>query len=160
MMHEDRTPDEAAADDELLTRLRAVWVHRDPVPSGLVDRMVAAAAASDIAREYALLTLVEGTLEAVRSDTDALTLQFSDGRTTVLLHVTECDDGHRRIDGWVDATALSVTLEQAGVERQMESGDQARFAFDDVRPGLSRILLTVRDIDGSVSGFQTPRFEV
>ena len=50
------------------------------MPADLVDRMVAAVAVEDLSREYALLTLVEGsTLAAVRGETDTATLQFSDG---------------------------------------------------------------------------------
>ncbi len=93
-----------AADAALFARLRAVWEEVDPVPADLVDRMVAAVAVGDLSREYALLTLVEGsTLAAVRGETDTATLQFSDGETSVLLHVTATEDGSRRVDGWVDA---------------------------------------------------------
>ena len=103
-----------AADAALFARLRAVWEEVDPVPADLVDRMVAAVAVEDLSREYALLTLVEGSqLAAVRGETDTATLQFSDGTTSVLLHVTATEDGSRRVDGWVDAAALAIRLARA-----------------------------------------------
>ena len=49
-----------AADAALFARMRAMWEDVDPVPADLVDRMVAAVAVEDLSREYALLTLVEG----------------------------------------------------------------------------------------------------
>lgn len=152
---------EAAADAALFARLRSVWTDRDPVPTGLVDRMVAAVAVEDLSREYEMLTLVEsGLLAAVRGDTDASTLQFTDGTTTVLVHVTMAEGGARRIDGWVDADALAVKLAQGDREWASDSGEGGRFAFDGVPPGLSRVRLVVRDADGELRDFQTPQFEI
>ena len=57
-----------AADAALFARMRTMWEQVDPEPADLVDRMVAAVAVEDLSREYALLTLVEGsTLAAVRT---------------------------------------------------------------------------------------------
>lgn len=148
------------ADAALFARLRTVWQRVDPVPAELIDRMVAAVAVEDLSREYALLTLVEGAeLSAVRGETDTLTLQFSDGTTSVLLHVTATENGGRRVDGWVDGTALAVRLAQGGQEWSADAGENGRFAFDDVTPGVSRIRLVLKDRDG-VREFMTPHFEV
>jgi hypothetical protein len=149
-----------AADAALFARMRAMWQDIDPVPAELVDRMVAAVAVEDLSREYALLTLVSGELADVRGDADTLTLQFSDGDTSVLLHVTAPEEGKRRIDGWVDATALAVKLVQGDRERTAELGEHGRFAFDDVKPGVCRVRLVVRDEDDRLREFQTPQFEV
>lgn len=152
---------DSAADAALFARLRAVWEQVDPAPVGLVDRMVAAVAVEDLSREYALLTLVEAaSLTAVRSESDAATLQFTDGTTTVLLHVTMAEGGSRRIDGWVDAEALAVRLAQGEREWPAEPGEHGRFAFEGVAPGLSRLRLVVRGADGELRDFQTPQFEV
>lgn len=153
-MHEEHVADAA-----LFARLRSVWETVDPMPVDLVDRMVATIAMEDITREYALLTLVEGSLANVRSDTETLTLQFSDGTTNVLLHVSANESGARRIDGWVDAPTLAVKLIQDDREAAADIGDSGRFAFDDVRPGISRLRLAVRGDDG-IREFQTPLFEV
>ncbi|WP_341994362.1 hypothetical protein MRBLWH7_002188 [Microbacterium sp. LWH7-1.2] len=149
-----------AADAALFARMRRMWEHVDPVPADLVDRMVAAVAVEDLSREYALLTLVEGTFAAVRGETDTATLQFSDGTTSVLLHVTATEDGGRRVDGWVDATALAIRLIQGDREWSAEPGEHGRFAFDEVTPGMARLRLVVRDADGAMRDFQTPQFEV
>jgi len=149
-----------AADAALFARMRAMWQHIDPAPADLVDRMVAAVAVEDLSREYALLTLVTGDLAAVRGDTDTATLQFSDGTTSVLVHVTVTEHGARRIDGWVDAAALAIRLVQGEREWSTDAGEHGRFAFDSVPAGVSRLRLVVRDADGDMHDFQTPQFEV
>lgn len=149
-----------AADAALFARMRRMWEDVDPVPADLVDRMVAAVAVEDLSREYALLTLVEGTLAAVRGETDTATLQFGDGTTSVLLHVTATEGGGRRVDGWVDATALAIRLVQDDREWSAEPGEHGRFAFEEVTPGVARLRLVVRDADGAMHDFQTPQFEV
>ncbi|MDR7184753.1 MULTISPECIES: hypothetical protein [Microbacterium] len=149
-----------AADAALFARMRRMWEDVDPVPADLVDQMVAAVAVEDLSREYALLTLVEGTFAAVRGETDTATLQFSDGTTSVLLHVTATEGGDRRVDGWVDATALAIRLIQGDREWSAEPGEHGRFAFDEVTPGMARLRLVVRDADGTLRDFQTPQFEV
>ena len=149
-----------AADAALFARMRRMWEDVDPVPADLVDRMVAAVAVEDLTREYALLTLVEGTLAAVRGESDTATLQFSDGETSVLLHVTATKSGGRRVDGWVDASALAIRLVQGDREWAAEPGEHGRFAFDEVTPGVARLRLVVRSADGALRDFQTPQFEV
>ena len=149
-----------AADAALFARMRRMWEEIDPVPADLVDRMVAAVAVEDLSREYALLTLVEGSLAAVRGESDTATLQFSDGTTTVLLHVTATEDGGRRVDGWVDAAALAIRLVQDDREWATDPGEHGRFAFEEVAPGVGRLRLVVRDADGALRDFQTPQFEV
>jgi len=152
--------DDVAADAAMFARLRAAWEERDPVPAGLIDRMVAAVAVEDLSREYALLTLVEGEYAAVRGESDTSTLQFSDGETSVLLHVTATESGDHRIDGWVDAAAAAVRLVQGEREKSATVGEHGRFAFDGVRAGLTRVRLTVTRADGTATEFQTPQFEI
>lgn len=150
-----------AADATLFARLRGVWDEVDPVPAELVDRMIAAVAVEDLTREYALLTLVEASaLSAVRGTADTATLQFSDGTMTVLLHVTRDESGAHRLDGWVDAAALAIRLVQGDRALTAEPGEHGRFAFEDVRPGVSHLRLVVRGADGELHDFQTPQFEV
>lgn len=150
-----------AADAALFARLRRVWEEVDPVPLDLVDRMVAAVAVEDLTREYALLTLVESSeLSAVRGSADTATLQFSDGSTTVLLHVTATDAGTHRIDGWVDGSTLAVRLVQGDREFATDPTEHGRFAFDEVAQGVSRLRLVVKDSAGDLRDFQTPQFEI
>jgi hypothetical protein len=150
-----------AADAALFARMRAMWQDVDPMPAELVDRMVAAVAVEDLSREYALLTLVESSqFAAVRGETDTATLQFSDGTTSVLLHVTATEDGSRRLDGWVDAAVLAIRLVQGDREWTADPGEHGRFAFESVSAGVSRLRLVVRGDDGELHDFQTPQFEV
>lgn len=148
------------ADAALFARLREAWTQLDPVPADLVDRMVAAVAVVDLTREYEMLTLVHPTLAAVRSESETTTLQFSDGTTNVLLHVSAAAGGRRRLDGWVDAVPLAIMLVQGDAEVSTASGENNRFAFEDVAPGLSHVRLVVRGAEGDMREFHTPQFEI
>lgn len=145
-------------DDELMAALRAMWQVTDPIPDDLIERMVAVVASDDISREYALLTLVEDATAAVRGDAETAILQFSDGRISVLLHISQAGKGARRVDGWVDADASEIVLEQGDRSWTAEPGEHGRFAFTEVSPGLCRVRLTVPDEEGG-RGFATPQFE-
>lgn len=146
-------------DAQMFARLRTLWGEIDPVPAGLIDRMVASVAADGLTREYALLTLVEGQLAAVRGDADALTLQFSDGSTSILLHVTSTASGRRRVDGWVDTAAAEIVLTQGEKTRTTVPEETGRFVFDDVPPGLTRVRLTTV-IGDETRTLATPQFEL
>lgn len=143
----------------MFARLRSLWNDVDPVPAGLIDRMVATVAADGLNREYALPTLVEGQLGAVRGEADALTLQFSDGSTSILLHVTTTASGRRRVDGWVDTAAAEIVLTQGERSRSTSPEETGRFVFDDVPPGLTRVRLTTVIGDESRT-LSTPQFEL
>lgn len=146
-------------DAQLLDRLRALWSEVDPVPADLVDRMIAAVAADTLSGEYALLTLVEGGLAEVRGDSDALTLQFSDGSTSILLHITMTASGRRRVDGWVDTAAAEIELLQGERVMSTTPTDTGRFVFDEVPAGLTRVRLTTA-VGGESRALATPRFEL
>lgn len=146
-------------DARMFARLRTLWSEVDPVPAGLIDRMVAAVAADGLNREYALLTLVEGQLAAVRGEADALTLQFSDGSTSILLHVTTTASGRRRVDGWVDTAAAEIVLTQGERSRSTSPEETGRFVFDEVPPGLTRVRLTTV-IGDETRTLSTPQFEL
>ncbi|GAA1153615.1 hypothetical protein ABTZ44_15685 [Microbacterium oxydans] len=146
-------------DAQMFARLRSLWSEVDPMPAGLIDRMVAAVAADGLNREYALLTLVEGQLGAVRGEADALTLQFSDGSTSILLHVTTTASGRRRVDGWVDTAAAEIVLTQGEKTRSITPEETGRFVFDDVPPGLTRVQLTTV-IGDETRTLATPQFEL
>jgi hypothetical protein len=154
---------EFAQDAVLFARMRAMWAQVDPMPADLIDRMVAAIAVDDLSREYALLTLVQTDLAAVRGDGDVLTLQFSDGTVTVLLHITRTEQGTHRIDGWVDATPIAVSIvpgSDGGKGRDAQLGEHGRFEIDGIGAGLVRLRLTVRDDQGATHDMQTPQFEL
>lgn len=146
-------------DAELFARLRSLWTGIDPAPAGLIDRMIAAVATDSLSEEYALLTLVEQPLGAVRGDADALTLQFSDGTTSILLHVTTTANGRHRIDGWVDTAAAEITLSQGDSIRSTTPTDTGRFVFDDVPSGMTKVRLSAGAGDEART-LTTPSFEL
>lgn len=146
-------------DAALFAQLRSLWRDVDPVPATLIDRMIAAVATEGLSQEYALLTLVEQPLGLVRGEADALTLQFSDGTTSILLHVTRTAGGRHRVDGWVDTSAAVIDLVQGERTRSTTASETGRFVFDDVPDGLTlvRLATTVGDEDRILT---TPQFEL
>ncbi|MER7798012.1 hypothetical protein [Microbacterium sp. NPDC096154] len=151
--------DSEEEDRETLAALRRMWERVDEPPQDLAERMIAAVAVDDVSREYALLTEVTAGQAAVRSEQERLTLQFSDEATSVLLHVSATESGNRRIDGWSEPAVLAARLSQDAHEWAAELGEEGRFAFADVTPGLSAVRLIVR-MDGELREFITPQFEV
>lgn len=146
-------------DARLFARLRTLWRDVDPVPATLIDRMVAAVAAEGLSQEYALLTLVESELSAVRGQADALTLQFSDGTTSILLHVTTTGPGRHRVDGWVDTAAGEIVLTQGERTMTAEPGETGRFVFEDVPAGLTSVRLRT-EVGDEIRTLATPQFEI
>lgn len=146
-------------DRETLAALKRMWESADAPPVDLAERMIAAVAVDDLSREYALLTEVTADRAAVRTEQERLTLQFSDDSTSVLLHVSATETGSRRVDGWSDPPVLAARLSQDAREWAAVLGEEGRFAFGDVAPGLSNVRLIVR-MDGELREFVTPQFEV
>lgn len=144
-------------DDRLFAQLRIAHEELDPVPADLADRMIAAVAVADLSREYALLTLIEDSEAAVRGDSETSTMQFSDGTARVLLHITRTANDMRRVDCWVDATAVEVRLTQGQRSWTTLPDEQGRCAFDEVPPGLSRVVLVTAP---EAKDLLTPQFEV
>lgn len=145
------------SDDALFARLRIAQEEIDPMPADLADRMIAAIAIADVSREYALLTLIEYAEVAVRGGSETTTLQFSDGTASVLLHISHTASGRRRVDCWVDAGAAEVRLTQGRRSWTTVPDGQGRCAFDEIPPGLSRVLLVTA---AGAKDLLTPQFEV
>lgn len=143
-------------DADLFAVLRTAIEDVDPVPTDLADRMVAVVAVADLSREYALLTMVEGVEGAVRGDAETTTLQFSDGVSSVLLHISHTAQNLRRIDGWVDADTTEIRLTQGERSWSVPPGELGRFAFDDIPPGLTRVQLVT---GANTKDLLTPQFE-
>lgn len=155
------TSEHLTEDAALFAALRRTWSAVDPAPAGLVDAMVAAVASADLDREYALLALVDSdATAAVRGDADLFTLQFSDGKTNLLVHVTPGEHGLARLDGWVDGEVAEVRLLHADADRATDCTD-GRFSFDDVAAGVTRLRVVLRDPEpGGAADLLTPRFEL
>ena len=151
-----------AADAALFARLRMAWEEVDPVPADLVDRMVAAVAVEDLSREYALLTLVEGSvLGAVRGEADTATLavqrwhdQRAPARERHRRGCTSC-----RMDGWMAQPSRSGSARVIS-DWSAEASEHGRFAFETIPAGVSYLRLVVRGAEGDLHEFQTPQFEM
>lgn len=143
-------------DASLFAALRTAIEDVDPVPPDLADRMVTAVAVADLSREYALLTMVEGIEGAVRGDAETTTLQFSDGVSSVLLHISHTAQNLRRIDGWVDADTTEIRLSQGERSWSVPPGELGRFAFDNIPSGLTRVQLVT---GATTKDLLTPQFE-
>lgn len=144
-------------DARLLAGIRGAAEEFDPMPADLADRMIAALAVADLADEYALLTLVEDAFRAVRGDAETSTLQFSDGTSGLVLHVSGAESGLRRIDGWVNAEADEIRLVQGARSWIVPTDTHGRFVVDDVPPGLCRVQVITA---GDGKDLITPQFEV
>ena len=144
-------------DRELFTALRGMWARRDPVPTGLVENVLVALAALDLADEYELLTLVSDSVDrqGARARVGARVLEFAHDAMTVMLRVSELDDGTLRIDGWTaPARTGTVRLEREATDDTAQVSTDGRFEFTAARPGPAR--LTVAPDDGP--GFTTDDF--
>jgi hypothetical protein len=144
-------------DRELFTELRGMWDGRDPVPAGLVDDVLVALAALDLADEYELLTLVSDSAHRLgaRAETGARVLEFAHSSITVMLRVSELDDGTVRVDGWTaPARPGLVRLDRGASDESAPVSGDGRFEFSRLPHGLAR--LTLVPDDGA--GFTTDSF--
>jgi hypothetical protein len=154
-------------DAQLLDAARRASAEHDPVPPGLVDRMVAVTrdvAESDPDLELQLLLVVErfDQLVGTRGGARSYTLRFGGGDDIdMLVRVSIADDeGRARLDGWlVPALAGPIAVREVGGAGRIVAGladADGRFEFPDLSPGLYRMSLTL----DSERTFGTPAFEI
>jgi len=153
----------------LLQIVRDVWEERDPVPEGLVERMLAVVQAeailSDVDLDYELLVLVERSTElAGARGTAAYTLQFVHDDTELLLRASSEESTGARLDGWL-APAERMTVRATLIQHdapsrdwETESDDRGRFEFKDLPAGLYRLWFTPQNAE--TRPFGTPAFEI
>lgn len=146
-------------DDQLLDALRTLWERRDPVPTGLVDRVQFAIWLEDLDTEVEMLALTSevDVAAGARSTETARTVTFSTDHLSIMITVSERPDGRRRVDGWVSpASSGEVVVRQAdGSSRDAVVDADGRFALDDLVPGMAQLVL--RSDDSSVA---TPPIEL
>ena len=154
---------EHADDVGLFSALRRMWRAKDPMPAGLVDDVLVALATRELADDYALLTLVDDSSELIgtRSPVGVRVLEFSEGSTSVMLRVSELDDGRVRLDGWlVPAGTGTVHLEQDAADQSGMVSAEGRFEFAAVARGLTRLRLVPDPIPPASAGFSTEQFDL
>jgi len=154
-------------EDELLfADVRRATDAADPVPSGMVERMVAVTrdiAHSDPDLELQLMLVVERFAELVgtRGGARSYTLRFGGEGVDLLVRVgVSEEEGRARLDGWlVPAESAPVQIREVGGEgRTYDSVAEAsgRFEFPDLPTGFYRVSLKLADDQT----FGTPAFEI
>ena len=136
-----------AADRRLLNRLRRMFEERDPMPAGLIERVLFSLQLESLDVELlpSLLSQEAGVeLAAARADDveDVRTVTFGSERVTLMLTLSAAEGSGHRVDGWiVPVGPLPVEVRLAGGTRTTVADDTGRFAFDDIPSGLVQFVL-------------------
>lgn len=150
--------------DTTFDDLAAMWERRDPMPPGLIDKVLVALATENLDAEYELLHLVERSRElaGVRSGGEAMTIAFSGGAFSLLLRVSELTDASCRVDGWVTPPqSMTVKVTQQSRNLQAVVDALGRFEIPRLPTGLTRFFLLSDDAKEPGDGlFATPTFEL
>jgi hypothetical protein len=151
--------------DPIFGDLATMWEERDPMPPGLIDKVLVAIATENLDDEYELLHLVERSreLEGVRGVIgEAITITFAGGAFSLLLRVTALDEKSCRVDGWVTPQApmtLRVSQPTGTIHALVDA--LGRFEIPRLPTGLTRFFLLADDSDDDSDGsFATPTFEL
>jgi hypothetical protein len=152
------------SDDEATLRdLARLWDRYDPMPRGLVERVLVAIETDDLDREYELLHLVERSheLTGTRAVTEALTISFAVGDFGLMLRVSATREGYCRVDGWATPPSrMRVTLSQQDHTLEVDVDERGRFEFGDVPVGLTRFWLASTGDPATERLFSTPIVEL
>jgi hypothetical protein len=153
-----------AENDSTFRNLAAMWEARDPMPDGLVERVLVAVATEDLDTEYELLHLMERTadLAGVRGVGEAMTLSFAGGDISLLLRVSATGEKECRVDGWVTpAQPMKLSVSQKSKTWEAVVDAFGRFELPKLPKGLSRFWLAPAADDMEETGlFATPTFEL
>ena len=153
-------------DEQLLEAVRRAADSFDPVPAGMVERMVAVTRDihdHDPDLELQLMLVVERFAELVgtRGGARSYTLRFGGEGVDLLVRVgVSEEEGRARLDGWVvPAAGGPVQVHEVGGQgRRYDAvaAETGRFEFSDLPTGFYRVCLKLAD-DQS---FGTPAFEI
>jgi hypothetical protein len=153
-------------DEQLFADVRRATGGLDPVPDGMVERMVAVTrdiADHDPDLELQLMLVVERFAELVgtRGGARSYTLRFGGDGVDLLVRVgVSEEEGRARLDGWVvPAASAPVQIRQVGGEGRTFDGvaeATGRFEFPDLPTGFYRVSLQLADDQT----FGTPAFEI
>jgi hypothetical protein len=153
-------------DERLFLDVRRATDAFDPMPAGMVDRMVAVTrdiADHDPDLELQLMLVVERFEELVgtRGGARSYTLRFGGEGVDLLVRVgVSEEEGRARLDGWlVPAESAPVQIREVGGEGRTYEGvaeATGRFEFPDLPTGFYRVSLKLAD----EQTFGTPAFEI
>lgn len=143
----DLTPDSPAdpEDARLLDELRGLWEAADPVPEGLIERVITDLAMADLDSDIEMLRLLEqATPAGTRTATGAESVsRFGADGATLLLHLTGAGE-RRLLVGWIDPPQRAVvSLVTPTGATEVAADESGRFEFE-ARPGdRARIVLAL-----------------
>ena len=153
-------------EEQLLEAVRRAADTCDPVPPGMVERMVAVTrdiVDHDPDLELQLMLVVERFAELVgtRGGARSYTLRFGGEGVDLLVRVgVSEEEGRARLDGWlVPAAGGPVQVHEVGGGGRRYDGvaaDTGRFEFPDLPTGFYRVSLRLADDQT----FGTPAFEI
>lgn len=152
--------------------LAAMWQQRDPMPPGLVDKVLVAVAVQDLDDDYELLHLVERSRDLVGTRgpvAEALTIVFSNDTCSVMMRISPLDDGTHRVDGWLSPPrAATVSLRQQDAVFETTADARGRFEVGRLPQGATRAVLSfsraadtgTEPTEPTEQLFVTPAFEL
>src|SRR4051795_13420598 len=153
-------------DELMFAGVRRVTDVFDPVPDGMVERMVAVTrdiADHDPDLELQLMLVVERFAELVgtRGGARSYTLRFGGEGVDLLVRVAVSEEeGRARLDGWlVPAESAPVQIREVGGAGRTYDGvaeASGRFEFPDLPTGFYRVSLQLDE----QKTFGTPAFEI
>ena len=153
-------PDDALdlGDEQVLTALGSCVEAVDPVPEGLVDRVLFAMTLESLHVETMEVRRIGIPETALRSEepVEAQTITFTSADLSVMISLSPADS-EVRVDGWISEPGVrSVELHRLGAQDRTETDGEGRFVFARVPHG--QVSLVIRD--GDRSPVSTPVIEL
>lgn len=127
------------AEDEfaelVLPQVRDLWARLDPVPAGLTDDIKYALTVRLLEAEVAeLMQVPEMATRATGADLTR-SISFTGARLSLMVMVTEQDEGMLRLDCWVTVGGAVVELHVGDAVREETADEFGRLVFTDVPSG-------------------------
>jgi len=155
-------------DDAALRGLRTLHEQRDPVPTGLVERVRFAISLDQLEAEVAQLQRSAAPELVSRSDLDqvdgaqkAHSVTFTSDTVTTMVTITPVDAASVRLDGWAAPGAgLQVELRVGDRSHHTTADEDGRFVFDQVEHGMAQLVLRPGDSSSGQRPVVTPALEI
>jgi hypothetical protein len=148
-------------DDQIMSRLAALYDVIDPVPSDLVERLQFAITLDALNAELAELQQLDSLASRAESTDEAKTLTFTTDSLTTMVTISADGPDRVRIDGWcAPGAGMIVELRQVSATVQTEADEDGRFVFSDVEHGLTRFVVREGGGEGTRSPVVTPAVEL